>query len=727
MAELKKKQEYTSTNLTSRIKVSHGVAVRVLCCSLYVSTKQRFFAGLNDGTVIAWKARPPDVSKDSRPYLSFCAHAGTVRGLAILPEDQLIVSCSADRTIKLWDPWDLSKTVSAVQTLFGHGGTVTSIETSQEWLFSSSTDNTVRIWRRVKGRDLLLYPWYSVHQIIDFGGWVQSVRFQDILHEGPGELYVADANGCISVFIPPSFRTAAVYGDAVSDQFIRIKHINKAHGLGITAFVILPTEHFIISIGADNMMRVFDAVTGSVFFALQTPYKARFTALAFLPRHQEVVLGDESGVLYVWNVFQDRCIKELNLKRGPILQLQPKGTLGEEFIVTTGSGAEVWKIVREVPYKEVGTHQGPIVAIECVVSAVERADHCIYSSSLDNTIRGWFPDANFTQKQVLYEEWSEIECMYYMADQGMMFTGNDDGSIRGWNLSTEQPYTFQAHTNTVTCLTSGNTDPKYPRFSHLISGSFDGKVGIWDVSKPRLHNSQQQVPPHKHIKGSGQKPIQVQGLVNMFQAHDSEVLCLAFNERNHTIITGGNDSLIKVWGPVMFVLVATLSGHKDAVTCFAIDGNFLLSGSEDTTVRVWDTYNNIHVRTLVGQDQPIKHMLIIQPTGHLITCSFHGLILVWDYTANEKLRRIEHSLDFRCLAYNPVENAIVAGTEQHHLVLFPLDVHETHEESEGTTQNGALEEEDEGREEGLDHSDVMQIIDSEHFCRILSRDTSDVP
>ena len=30
-------------------------------------------------------------------------------------------------------------------------------------------------------------------------------------------------------------------------------------------------------------------------------------------------------------------------------------------------------------------------------------------------------------------------------------------------------------------------------------------------------------------------------------------------------------------------------GHKDSVTCFAQDGNFLMSGSDDMSVIIWNT------------------------------------------------------------------------------------------------------------------------------------------
>jgi WD40 repeat protein len=41
----------------------------------------------------------------------------------------------------------------------------------------------------------------------------------------------------------------------------------------------------------------------------------------------------------------------------------------------------------------------------------------------------------------------------------------------------------------------------------------------------------------------------------------------------------------------------TLRGHTDAVTCVAVDGNFIVSGSDDATIRVWDGNHGFQVRS----------------------------------------------------------------------------------------------------------------------------------
>ena len=47
---------------------------------------------------------------------------------------------------------------ACVQTLRGHDGTVTGLAVHQRLLISCSTDRTLKLWLMDDGRDLLLYP-----------------------------------------------------------------------------------------------------------------------------------------------------------------------------------------------------------------------------------------------------------------------------------------------------------------------------------------------------------------------------------------------------------------------------------------------------------------------------------------------------------------------------------------------------------------------------------------
>ena len=55
------------------------------------------------------------------------------------------------------------------------------------------------------------------------------------------------------------------------------------------------------------------------------------------------------------------------------------------------------------------------------------------------------------------------------------------------------------------------------------------------------------------------------------------------------IIVGGNSKKIQVYSLSTGDLFCTMTGHKDSVTCFAQDGEFMISGSDDCSVIIWNT------------------------------------------------------------------------------------------------------------------------------------------
>ena len=74
--------------------------------------------------------------------------------------------------------------------------------------------------------------------------------------------------------------------------------------------------------------------------------------------------------------------------------------------------------------------------------------------------------------------------------------------------------------------------------------------------------------------------------------------------------------------------LARLEGHAEAVTCLALDGNFLLSGAEDGVVRVWDLHSYMSIAALEIHAAPVEDMLIVPDNGLLITCSTDSTVRV---------------------------------------------------------------------------------------------------
>ena len=104
------------------------------------------------------------------PLESPQGHKGEIRKLIYVKIEEMwvLISASADRTIKLWEPNSGNKTNKCFQTIIGHERAVLDMTymAKVQLLFTSSADGTMRIWRIDPARKLLLYPWFIIFQTV---------------------------------------------------------------------------------------------------------------------------------------------------------------------------------------------------------------------------------------------------------------------------------------------------------------------------------------------------------------------------------------------------------------------------------------------------------------------------------------------------------------------------------------------------------------------------------
>mmetsp|Transcript_97639 Transcript_97639/g.134324 ORF Transcript_97639/g.134324 Transcript_97639/m.134324 type:complete len:169 (-) Transcript_97639:1723-2229(-) len=143
-------------------------------------------------------------------------HKGDIRKLIYTKIDNLdvLISASADRTIKLWEPKtnNNGKGNKCFQTMIGHGGSIIDMVYIEkvELLVTSSTDKSMRIWHIDRARQLLLYPWFIEFQkVCDFLSsnmnpsiFEQSVWLQcfDVKEGESLQIYTGDNEGSIYIF-----------------------------------------------------------------------------------------------------------------------------------------------------------------------------------------------------------------------------------------------------------------------------------------------------------------------------------------------------------------------------------------------------------------------------------------------------------------------------------------------------------------------------------------------
>lgn len=164
--------------------------------------------------------------------------------------------------------------------------------------------------------------------------------------------------------------------------------------------------------------------------------------------------------------------------------------------------------------------------------------------------------------------------------------------------------------------------------SHLVSGSRDKTLRIWDLDTQRL----------------AVKPL---------CGHDASVLCLQFDDRpeQDIVISGGSDCHVILWRFSTGEMILKMErAHNESVLNLRFDDRFLITCSKDKTIKVWNR------TALLPTDDAYPHR------GSSQFAKFPSYILNVDNLMESELHRIkplkEYSLLMMLEGHNAAVNAI---------------------------------------------------------------------
>ena len=206
----------------------------------------------------------------------------------------------------------------------------------------------------------------------------------------------------------------------------------------------------------------------------------------------------------------------------------------------------------------------------------------------------------------------ELNCVA-AAPGNRIITGADTGIVNLWrdNTCVRTIDGHLAHVIAVAVLPGGQ---------RFVSVSTDWKVKLWtlDGALERTFNmksvvlSAAAIDAERFVVGDWQEVslYHVDGTrIHTFEGHTSSVNALAATPDGQHVISGGYDTLVKVWNVASGSLVSTCEGPAGLVRAVAAmpDGKRILSGSDGGAVRVWrldgthlHTWESLHAQTVLA-------------------------------------------------------------------------------------------------------------------------------
>jgi WD40 repeat protein len=231
---------------------------------LFTADSRILWTSLANGRLDEWGYAAPEQRRQFN-------HGGPVHGVAVSGNGSVVVSCSADQTVRVWD------TVTGQQKfqLNGHQGPVHAVAMSPDETFavSSGADGTLRLWDIVGGRQL--------KQLITYDATMYSVA----VHPQGSLIAAAGADRKVHVL------------DMISgiEQQTLPGHSDYIHGV-----TFHPNGEQILSYGYAGQMKLWKTADGSLVQETQVGRIGNYAQ--FSPDGHHVVVANGDGTARIHSI-----------------------------------------------------------------------------------------------------------------------------------------------------------------------------------------------------------------------------------------------------------------------------------------------------------------------------------------------------------------------------------------------------------------------------------------
>jgi WD40 repeat protein len=241
-------------------------------------------------------------------------------------------------------------------------------------------------------------------------------------------------------------------------------------------------------------------------------------------------------------------------------------------------------------------------------------------------------------------------------------------------------------------------------FSHdsqsALTGSWDGKLRIWDVGSGQLVSSILVGP--KPLSACAASPDgklwlagSMEGILSCWDAasqkltltivpHTRPVSTITFGVDGQTVATASWDKKLTLRTLGKLAEGKTLVGHDDIVAgCrFLPEMTHLLSWSHDGTLALWDVASGQRTSHLKGHHDRVNCAAVSLDGRSIVSASRDRELTLWDWTTQQAVRSVTTEGEVRALFFLGDGKSVVAVDQEGWLTLFTTPELEAQEEVE---------------------------------------------
>ena len=496
-----------------------------------------------------------------------------------------------------------------------------------------------------------------------------------------------------------------------------------------------PDNRRLVTGGSDNMVRVWDVITGEQLMTL-SGHSAEVLSVDVSPDGLTLASASADKTAKIWDAVTGQ---ELTTLRGHKDYVGPLKYAPDGKTLATGSGDKTVKLWDAATWRELATLVHPAES----VIAFSPDGKTMATGCLDGVVRLW--DANTGRELRTFKVAGiNVFTLAFSPDGATLVTGGgSDYQVEFWGVATAKPIPAlgllggqpsplkNIRTGAAVLSVSFSPDGQilavasYDRtvklyssdtlqlvntfkghelavdsvvFSRdgrlLATGGRDGVAKLWDVGVPQEPGISAQgvvsdivfspdgrclATAEFHQSAVKLWDVKTRKELRSFDGHKGGASAAAFSPDGQRLATGSvDDGAVKLWDVTTGREILTFKGHTGRIqqAAFSPDGRHLATGSADKAVKLWDVSTGQEIASFiipVGGLLEIGLSVMFSPDGQfLATGSDDKTVRFWDVITRQEVFTLRQPKEVTAIAFSPDSKTLAAGLVDGQVRLWDL-------------------------------------------------------